>query len=79
VAIATNVLAALTGSACDPSLTHRIDGLPHNGAVVTLLAACGSTHWESYFDIVMAYIVGPLIASAVVIVLGSMLGSFQST
>jgi H+/gluconate symporter-like permease len=107
LAIATNVLAALTGSASggltialdalgdtylqiartaqiDPGLMHRIavigsgtlDSLPHNGAVVTLLAVCGSTHRDSYFDIVMANIVGPVIALAAVIVLGSMLGSF---
>jgi H+/gluconate symporter-like permease len=107
LAIATNVLAALTGSASGgltialdalgdtylqiaqttgigPALMHRIavigsgtlDSLPHNGAVVTLLAVCGSTHRKSYFDIVMANIIGPIIALAVVIVLGSMLGSF---
>jgi H+/gluconate symporter-like permease len=107
LAIATNVLAALTGSASggltialdalgdtylqiahttgiDPGLMHRVavigsgtlDSLPHNGAVVTLLAVCGSTHGKSYFDMVMACIVGPIIALAVVIVLGSALGSF---
>jgi H+/gluconate symporter-like permease len=107
LAIATNVLAAVTGSASggltialdalgdtylqiaqtshiDPGLMHRIavigsgtlDSLPHNGAVVTLLAVCGSTHRKSYFDMVMANIVGPIIALAVVIALGSMLGSF---
>lgn len=107
LAIATNVLAALTGSASggltialdalgdtylqiahvsgiDPALMHRIavigsgtlDSLPHNGAVVTLLAVCGSTHRDSYFDMVMANIVGPIIALAVVIALGSTLGSF---
>ena len=107
LAIATNVLAAMTGSASggltialdalgatylqiaqtahiDPALLHRIavigsgtlDSLPHNGAVVTLLAVCGSTHRKSYFDMVMANIVGPIIALAAVIVLGSMLGSF---
>ncbi len=107
LAVATNVLAALTGSASggltialdalgntylqiahtsgiDPGLMHRIavigsgtlDSLPHNGAVVTLLAVCGSTHRNSYFDIVMANIVGPIIALAVVIGLGSMFGSF---
>ncbi len=50
----------------DPALMHRVavigsgtlDSLPHNGAVVTLLAVCGSTHRESYFDIVMVAIVG---------------------
>ena len=50
----------------DPALMHRVavigagtlDSLPHNGAVVTLLAVCGSTHGKSYFDIVMVGIVG---------------------
>jgi H+/gluconate symporter-like permease len=107
LATATNVLAALTGSASggltialdalgatymsiaadrsvDPALMHRVavigagtlDSLPHNGAVVTLLAVCGSTHRESYGDIVIVGIVGALIALAAVIVLGSVLGSF---
>ncbi|MEH2510940.1 H+/gluconate symporter-like permease [Nitrobacteraceae bacterium AZCC 1564] len=107
LAVATNVLAALTGSASggmtialdalgstymriaaeqgiDPSLMHRVatigsgtlDSLPHNGAVVTLLAVCGCTHRESYLDIVMVGIVSALIALAAVIVLGSAFGSF---
>jgi len=103
LAVATNILAALTGSASggltialdalgptymqtglDPGLMHRVavigagtlDSLPHNGAVVTLLAVCGSKHRESYGDIVMAAIVGPIIALAAVIALGSTLGSF---
>jgi hypothetical protein len=41
-----------------------------------LLAVCGSTHRESYVDIVMAAIIGPIIALAAVIALGSVLGSF---
>ena len=68
----------------DPRLLHRVavigagtlDSLPHNGAVVTLLAVCNSTHRESYLDIVMVSIVGGLLALAVVIVLGSAVGSF---
>ena len=107
LAVATNVLSALTGSASggltialdalgptylrlaaqhgiDPALLHRVavigagtlDSLPHNGAVVTLLAVCGSTHTKSYFDIVMVGIVGALLALVAVIVLGSLLGSF---
>jgi H+/gluconate symporter-like permease len=43
---------------------------------VTLLAVCGSTHRESYFDIVMVAIVGAIAALAVVIALGSIFGSF---
>ena len=107
LAVATNVLASLTGSASggltialdalggaylkiaheqgiDPGLLHRVavigagtlDSLPHNGAVVTLLAVCNSTHRESYMDIVMVSIVGGLLALAVVILLGSAVGSF---
>src|SRR5208282_1649437 len=107
LAVATNVLAALTGSASggltialdalgaaymriateagiDPAVMHRVavigagalDSLPHNGAVVTLLAVCGSTHRESYFDIVMVAIAGALLGLIAVIVLGSTLGSF---
>jgi H+/gluconate symporter-like permease len=75
-------VAAETG--IDPGLMHRVavigsgtlDTLPHNGAVVTLLALCGCTHRESYFDIVIAGIVGPIIALCAVIALGSVAGSF---
>jgi H+/gluconate symporter-like permease len=107
LALATNVLAALTGSASggltialdalgahymslaaqlgiDPGLMHRVavigsgtlDILPHNGAVVTLLALCGSTHSESYFDIVMTGIVTAALALVTVIFLGATFGSF---
>ena len=107
LAVATNVLAALTGSASggltialdalgetylrlaseqgiDPALLHRVavmsagtlDSLPHNGAVVTLLAVCGVTHRDSYKDLFVVAIVGALLALAVVIVLGSLFGSF---
>ncbi len=98
LALATNVLSALTGSASGgltialgalgdtymqlaaqygiaPALMHRVavigagslDSLPHNGAVVTLLAVCGATHKESYFDIVMVGIVSALLALVAVI------------
>ena len=75
-------LAATYG--IDPALMHRVavigagslDSLPHNGAVVTLLAVCGATHKESYLDIVMVAIVSALLALAVVIILGSAFGSF---
>jgi H+/gluconate symporter-like permease len=53
-----------------------LDSLPHNGAVVTLLAVCGTTHRESYLDIVMVAIVSAIIALVVVIALGSVFGSF---
>jgi H+/gluconate symporter-like permease len=53
-----------------------LDSLPHNGAVVTLLAVCGATHRQSYFDLVMVCIVGPILALVAVIVLGTVFGSF---
>jgi H+/gluconate symporter-like permease len=107
LAVATNVLAALTGSASggltialdalgqtymkvaaqtslSPAPMHRVavigsgtlDLLPHNGAVVTLLAVCGKTHRESYLDIVMVGIVSAIVALAAVIALGTIFGSF---
>ena len=53
-----------------------LDSLPHNGAVVTLLAVCDSTHRESYLDIVTVAIVGAVVALVAVIALGSTFGSF---
>jgi H+/gluconate symporter-like permease len=107
LAVATNILAALTGSASggltialdalgatyleraaqigmDPALLHRVavigcgtlDSLPHNGAVVTLLSICGSTHKDAYRDLFIVAIVGALVALVVVIVLGTLVGSF---
>lgn len=68
----------------DPALLHRVavmsagtlDSLPHNGAVVTLLAVCGVTHKEIYLDLFMVAIVGAVIALAAVVALGSAVGSF---
>jgi H+/gluconate symporter-like permease len=75
-------IAAQTG--LSPALMHRVavigsgtlDILPHNGAVVTLLALCGATHRESYFDIVMVGIVNAILALVAVILLGTVFGSF---
>jgi H+/gluconate symporter-like permease len=107
LAVATNILAALTGSASGgltialdalgptymqlaalhgiaPALLHRVaaisagtlDILPHNGAIITLLTVAKCTHRESYGDIVMAGIVNSLAALVVVIIIGSLVGSF---
>jgi H+/gluconate symporter-like permease len=107
LAIATNVLAGMTGSASggmsialstlgdtylamaeargiSPDLLHRVaavatgglDTLPHNGAVITLLAICGLTHRQAYFDLAIAAMVVPFIALVVLITLGTLFGSF---
>jgi H+/gluconate symporter-like permease len=68
----------------NPELLHRVatiasgglDSLPHNGAVITLLGICRLTHRQSYIDIFMVTVIGPLLALTVVLILGSTLGSF---
>jgi H+/gluconate symporter-like permease len=68
----------------DHALLHRVatigagtlDSLPHNGAIVVLLAVCGSTHRESYWHIAAVAIIGPAIALATVVALGSAFGAF---
>jgi H+/gluconate symporter-like permease len=67
-----------------PELMHRVAAissgalamLPHNGAVVTLLAICGTTQRGSYREVMMVGLVGPLIALIVVIALGKLFGAF---
>jgi H+/gluconate symporter-like permease len=71
-------------AAIDPALLHRVavigsgtlDSLPHNGAVVTMLAVCGCTHRQSYLDILVVAVVSALLALTAVIALGSVFGSF---
>lgn len=68
----------------NPELMHRVasiasgglDALPHNGAVISLLAICSLTHKESYKDIFVVAVAVPIAALAVVIALGTMFGSF---
>jgi len=107
LAVATNILAALTGSASggltialdalgptymqiahqsglNPELMHRVavigagtlDSLPHNGAVVTLLAVCGVSHRDGYVNLAMAAIASALVALVAVITIGNLFGSF---
>jgi H+/gluconate symporter-like permease len=107
LAVAVNILAALTGSASGgltialdalgsnymalaadlgiaPDLLHRVavisagtlDSLPHNGAVVTLLAVCGMKHGDSYLDLAIVSIGGAMLALVAVIALGTLFGSF---
>lgn len=66
----------------DPELLHRIasmssggfDTLPHNGAVITLLAITGLTHKQSYIDVGMVATVGPVIATTVGIIFATLFG-----
>lgn len=44
-----------------------LDTLPHSGAVVTLLIVCGLTHKQSYKDLAVITIVGPVTAVALLV------------
>ena len=67
-----------------PELLHRVavmaaggmDTLPHCGAIITLLAICKLNHRQSYADIAAVTILFPLPALVLVIVLGTVFGSF---
>jgi H+/gluconate symporter-like permease len=75
-------MAQATGIA--PDLLHRVtaiatgglDALPHNGAVITLLAICKLTHRQAYFDILAVAVAAPLAALVAVVGLGTVFGSF---
>lgn len=85
MSIALNILgqeylemAQATG--LNPEVLHRVatlacgslDSLPHNGAVITLLAICGLTHRQSYADIGMVTVIMPVAATISAVVLGSL-------
>lgn len=100
LSIATNVMAAITGSASggmgivletlapkylalglSPHLVHRIvvmsagcfDAMPHNGAVITMLAVAGLTHRQAYKHIFIGHVLATLVALLIVIPLGIVL------
>ena len=83
-ALAETYLQMAEVAGISPELLHRVasmasgafDTLPHNGAVITLLAITQLTHRESYADIFMVAVVIPAVATITVITLGSMLGAF---
>lgn len=83
-ALGADYMARALATGVSPDLLHRVvavatgglDTLPHNGAVVTLLAICGMTHRQAYGDIFIVAVLIPLIACAVILGLGTAFGSF---
>jgi len=83
-ALGADYLAMANAAGISPELLHRVatmasgcmDTLPHNGAVISLLAICKLSHRQSYGFIAMNTVVFPLLALAVVITLGTLFGSF---
>lgn len=65
-----------------PEMLHRVasmasggmDTLPHNGAVITLLAVCGLTHVDSYKDICVTSLIIPFVVGVVMIILYQVTG-----
>ncbi|MDR2503295.1 MAG: GntP family permease [Deltaproteobacteria bacterium] len=65
----------------DPEVLHRIaslasgglDSMPHNGAVITVLAICGLTHRESYKDVCVCTLVIPVAVNFAIIPIYSLL------
>lgn len=63
-----------------PEAFHRVaslasgglDTLPHNGAVLTLLAITGMTHKESYIDIFVTSLLLPVLSSIPAIIMASL-------
>ena len=89
MSIALNTLGATylqlaQAAGISPELLHRVtaiaagglDALPHNGAVITLLAICGLTHRQSYLDILVVAVLVPLVALAAVVTLATLVGAF---
>lgn len=70
-ALAPQYLEAATKIGLNPEYLHRIaslssgglDTLPHNGAVLTLLAVSNCTHKESYLDICITTCIIPVVGS----------------
>ena len=83
-AVGQQYLDLANAAGLNPQILHRVaalasgglDALPHNGAVITLLALCGLNHKQSYFDIFMVAVAFPLLAMVVVIILNGMFGTF---
>ncbi|WPC04724.1 GntP family permease [Pseudomonas benzenivorans] len=77
-------LTLATAAGISPELLHRVaamasgcmDTLPHNGAVISLLAICKLSHRESYRFIFVNTVAFPMVALVVVITLGTLFGSF---
>lgn len=82
--LGSTYVAAAQSAGIAMDLLHRVtaiatgglDALPHNGAVITLLGICHLSHRESYWDIFMVAVVAPILALVVVVILGSLFGSF---
>lgn len=49
-----------------------LDSLPHNGAILTVLAIVGMTHKDSYYEMFITTLVIPVLATIVAVITGSL-------
>ncbi|QBF29875.1 GntP family permease [Thalassococcus sp. S3] len=83
-ALGAEYLAQANAAGISPDVLHRVtalatgglDALPHNGAVVTLLAIAGLSHREAYGPIFVVAVAIPVLALLAVLVLSTQFGSF---
>ncbi|MDR3175383.1 MAG: GntP family permease [Desulfovibrio sp.] len=65
-----------------PDLLHRVaamasgglDSLPHNGAIITLMAITGMTHRQSYPDCGMVSVVMPIVVTFILVIIWTLFG-----
>lgn len=82
--LGADYLALAQQAGISPELLHRVavmsaggfDTLPHCGAIITLLSICKLTHRQSYLNIAAVTLMFPITALVVVILLGTLFGSF---
>jgi H+/gluconate symporter-like permease len=73
--LGSKYLEMINAIGMDPEIIHRIvaiasgslDILPHNGAIVSLLAICGLTHKESYKDIFIGALLTQLVITIITV------------
>ncbi len=49
-----------------------LDSLPHNGAILTVLAIVGMTHKDSYYEMFITTVMIPVLATVIAIITGSL-------
>lgn len=82
--LGTKYLEMANATGINPEILHRVvsmasaslNMMPHNGALITLLAICGLTHRDSYKDLFVIGLVVPTFSLIFAIALNAMFGCF---
>lgn len=82
--LGTKYLEMASAVNINPEILHRIvsissaslNMMPHNGALITLLAICGLTHRDSYKDLFVVGLIVPTLTLIVAIFIHSIFGCF---